>query len=289
MKKSFVLTATLLSLSAASQAAIIWSDDYSSGRDTDIIDPNPYSYTGSAGNDYGITTGDNAFTVANGYLNIADTTTATTPFIQVASNRFSTTTFNAGDTFTVSMDIRVNSLSIATSGSASAPRFTIFTGNANSGGESLTVGFTYGNFNGQPNNTLGFYKGGASAGGVNLANGIGVGSAGFNFGVYDSTTATNNDTGGWFRITVNMTQGSQAYTGSITNLTTSDSASFSGGLVNALNWGDNVNGGVRIFAGQGGLSNFDIDNLVVNHVPEPSSVALFGGLGALALLRRRRA
>lgn len=156
MKKSLALTATLLSLSAASQAAIIWSDDYSSGRDTDIIDPNPYSYTGSAGNDYGITTGDNAFTVANGYLNIADTTAAVTPFVQVTTNRFTTTTFNAGDKFTVSMDIRVNSLSIASSGSASAPRFTIFTGNPNSGSESLTVGFTYANFSGQPANSLGF-------------------------------------------------------------------------------------------------------------------------------------
>lgn len=124
-----------------------------------------------------------------------------------------------------------------------------------------------------------------------MANGLGVNSTGFNFGVYDSTTATNNDTGGWYRITVNMTQGSQAYTASLTNLATSDSVAFNGSLVNALNWGNNNSGGVRIFAGQGGLSNFDIDNLTVDltAVPEPSSVALFGGLGALALLRRRRA
>lgn len=292
MKPSSLLTAAFLSLTAASQAAIIWSDTYSTDRTSD---PNPYSYTGNSGDDYGVTTGGNTLTVDNGYLNIADTTTTITPFIQVTSNRFSTTTFNAGDTITVSMDIRVNSLTVG-AGSASVPRFTIFTDDPNSGGESLTVGYTHANFTGETADSLGFYRAGGSAGSVGAGNGIGINEAGFNFGTYDGTTFTNNGTStgaanDWIRISVTMTQGQTGYSGSLTNLTTSDSVTFAGNLTKNLTWANDNRGGIRVFAGQGGQSNFDIDNLTVDltAIPEPSSVTLLGGLGALALLRRRRA
>lgn len=288
MKQSFLLTAALLSLSAASQAAIIWSDDFSSDR-AGTGDPNPYNYTGTlSGNDYISNPGEATFTVGGGILNVSDTTSSGTPNFSVASNRFSTTTFNNGDKFNVSVDMRVNSLLSPASGSASLPRFTIYTGNSGNGSESLTVGFGYTNFGGGTGSQMGFYKGGASANNINSANGIGIGASGFDFGNY-STTASENGTDGWYRISVNMTQGFQPYEGTITNLLTMETVTFSGNLVNQLNWGNNANGGIRIFAGLGGTSDFDIDNLVVTHVPEPSSVALLGGLGALALLRRRRA
>jgi len=288
MKQSFLLTATLLALTAASQAATIWSDDYSSDR-AGTGDPNPYNYTGTlSGSDYIVTPGDATFTASGGILNISDPNTASTPSISVATSRFSTTTFSAGDKFNVSVDMRVNSLTSPASGSASLPRFTIFTGNSGNGSESLTVGFGYTNFAGQPNGSMGFYKGGASATAIDTNNGIGINASGFNFGAY-SATASQNGTDGWYRISVDMTQGAQRYDGTITNLLTSETVTFSGSLVNQLNWGNNANGGVRIFAGQGGTSDFDIDNLIVTHVPEPSSIAMLGGLGALALLRRRRA
>jgi len=287
MKQSFLLTAALLSLSAASQAAIIWSDDFSSDR-AGTGDPNPYNYTGIlSGSDYTSNPADATFTVGGGILNVSDAGASGTPNFSVASNRFSTTTFNNGDKFNVSVDMRVNSLLSPASGSASLPRFTIYTGNSGNGSESLTVGFGYTNFGGT-GSAMGFYKGGASAQDINTANGIGIGASGFQFGNY-STTASENGTDGWYRISVDMTQGIQRYDGTITNLLTMETVTFSGNLVNQLNWGNNNSGGIRIFAGQGGTSNFDIDNLVVTHVPEPSSVALLGGLGALALLRRRRA
>ena len=88
-----------------------------------------------------------------------------------------------------------------------------------------------------------------------------------------------------------MTQGQTGYTGTLTNLSTNDIATFGGNLTKNLQWANDNRGGIRVFAGQGGTSNFDIDNLTVDlvAVPEPSSIALFDGLGALALLRRRRA
>jgi len=43
----------------------------------------------------------------------------------------------------------------------------------------------------------------------------------------------------------------------------------------------------EIVFSQGGSNNFSIDNVVVNIIPEPSAL-LLGGMGALALLRRRR-
>ncbi len=68
---------------------------------------------------------------------------------------------------------------------------------------------------------------------------------------------------------------------------------FSAGNIGTLQYTGNGNGGVRfmIQSGGGPDGNFygAIDNLSVNDVPEPSSIALLaGGLGCLACWRRTR-
>lgn len=283
--KRFSAAAVFLALSSFSHAATLWADDYSTSR-TGTSHPNPYDYTGANGNDYTINTGGATYTVGSGVLNVADGSTTGTPSLQINANQFTTTTFTAGDTITVSMDIRVNSL-LASTGGNSVPRLVI----RSAGAEVLTVGYGYAIFTGQSSATMGFYKGGLSSEGVDTGNGINIGGQGFDFGTYNTTIATENGTNNtWYRIYVTMTQGQQAYTGTITNLASNDVANFSGNLTSALAWVNDTTAGLRIYAGLGGTSNYDLDNLLVTHtpVPEPAS-ALLGGLGMLALLRRRRA
>lgn len=286
MRVHAIISSVAISLLPVCHAATIWADDFSTGRDAGTPDPNPYSYTGAAGNDYSVTVGGdgNAFVVSGGVLNISDTLTVSpTPVFIVPTTRFATTTFNPGDLITVSMDIRVNSLLGAGN---SVPRLTI----SSAGAELLTVGYGHATFSGTTSLTMGFYKGGHSANSVGAANGIGINAPGFDFGVYDSGSAAANGTNDtWYRIQITLTQGQVAYTGSITNLSTLDVADFDGNLANstALAWANDSNNGFRVYAGQGGTSNFDVDNLTVALVPEPS-VILLGGLAALVWTGRRR-
>lgn len=289
LSKSFsLLIATAITVSSV-QAVEVWSDTFSTNRGTA---PNPYDFTGTGGNDYNVL-GDGVVYTANGtsgFLNINDTgTTGVTPQITVAGTQFTPTSYT-GAQITLSYDIRVNSLTAGTA--ASAPRFSIINGTA----EVFTIGFSHAAFPGSlaGGDALGFYYVNGTAGTtVSASNGIGADT--FNFGQYSSTTPTDNDTDRgsgdqFFRITIAITQGLIAVTGSIKDLGTNTSVSFPAGtlLATALNWGAAPgNDGFRITTGLSGTSNYDLDNISVNVVPEPSS-AMLAGLGLLGLVARRR-
>src|SRR5262245_1765888 len=138
--KSLALTTafTAITISGA-QAAVIWADDFS-GSDRAGTAPNPYNYPGTpAGNDYTvIPIADTTYTVTggiSGVLNVSDTGPLGTPTLTVFANQFAPASYAAGTQFTVSYDLRVNSMTAATA--ASAPRLSIV--NINSGTEIFTI------------------------------------------------------------------------------------------------------------------------------------------------------
>src|SRR5262245_43922027 len=121
LNSSFTLKSLALAMGSAAflissaQSAVIWSDDFS-GSARGATAPNSYDFLGGAsGNDYNITgvTG-GTYTVSggpSGFLNIADTSTAgVTPVFTIFGNQFAPTSYAAGTQFTISYDLRVNSL-----------------------------------------------------------------------------------------------------------------------------------------------------------------------------------
>jgi len=303
IKTPFLASAILLGSLAASQAVVVWADDYSIDR---AGGPNTYDYAGgAAGTDYNFSLGSNASSVSGGVWNIADTTnTGTSGF--VSTNQWSARPVNNGDQIVFSFDMRVNSLAGLTAPSASVPRVTLYQNadtdaNIHSGGNGalFSVGFGIVSLaDGDGNVDLSLYT---VAGDISAApssgNALGfTGSGwtpGFDFGDYDSTTATNNDTGGFLRVSLTFTEGSNQVNGTITNLATSQTLNFTRNASSAVDLSDvtNARDGIRFGSGQGGQGNMDFDNVSIEvlSVPEPSAAMLVGACGLLGLLRRRRA
>jgi hypothetical protein len=141
---------------------------------------------------------------------------------------------------------------------------------------------------------LGFYWG--STAGADIVPARGIGADTFNFGAYSSASSgANNDTNAgaglsFFRVSFTMTLGSTAITsGSITDLGSNTTVAFPAAavLTHNLNWSASALSGIRFTTGASGTSNYDIDNVSVSVVPEPSA-ALLGGCGLLVLLGRSR-
>jgi len=303
MKTPLLIGALALSSLAVSQAVVVWADDYTTDR---IAGPNTYDYAGgAAGTDYNFSLGGNTSNVSGGIWNIADTTnTGTSAF--VTTNQWTSRPVNNGDQIVFSFDMRVNSLAGLTANSASVPRVSLFQnadsdGNVHSAGSGalFTIGFgTVGLADGDANTDLSLY---AVAGDVaalpSSTNALGfTGSgwtSGFNFGDYDSTTATNNTTGGFLRFSLTFTEGSNQVNGTITNLFTNETLTFTRNASSAVDLSDvtNARDGIRLGSGQGGQGNVDFDNVSIDilSVPEPSAAMLVGACGLLGLLRRRRA
>jgi|GEM_PF-5537075 len=267
----------------SASATTIWADDFNRATLT------PYDYPGgAAGNDYSTASG--TLSTVSGYLNISDTTNGQAN-VTLFANQYAQPSYAAGDKIVVTYDFRVNSL---TGASASVARLSVMNANATTGSEGFCIGFSYAAYTGATADTLGFFWGNAANAAPAVGRGIGINAAGFGFGTYTSTAGmeANNDTNDdWYRVSYTMTQGSTAVAGSITRLsggvTTADTASFNATLASALNWTGGVTDGLRITSGASGFGDFDFDNLSVQVVPEPSSL-IFGGLGLLPLLRRRR-
>jgi len=309
MKYALLLGAVSALAISTSSAAVVWADDFSDSR---ASAPNPYDYAGGeAGNDYLSDARGNAFTVSGGVLNIADTVSNSPgsgdAVLAVTTSQWSARPTTDGDVLRVSYSIRVNSL--LAGGGSSVPRFSIFQNagtnvNAlNANGALVTVGFGYGAFDADVGSDLGFYTTRDPGTGTPAAVGIsgGVWADGFDFGNYDSDNAANNNTAAllgntaeFYRVVIEMREGSTDITGSITNESNpAQTTTFNATAGIALNFKDNSSGldGIRIGTGQGGITNTDIDNILIEvlPIPEPSSALLVGACGVLGLLRRRRA
>ena len=303
MKTTLLSGAFALSSLAVSQAVVVWADDYTTDR---IGGPNTYDYAGgAAGTDYNFSLGGNTSNVAGGVWNIGDTTSNGTSAF-VTTNQWTARPVNNGDQIVFSFDMRVNSLAGLSANSASVPRVGLFQnadtdGNVHSAGNGalFTVGFgTVALADGDANTDLSLY---AVAGDISAVpsagNALGfTGSGwtpGFDFGDHDTTTATNNDTGGFLRFSLTFTEGSNVVNGVITNLATSQMLTFTRNAASVVDFSDvtNARDGLRIGSGQSGQGNVDFDNISIEilSVPEPSAALLVGACGLLGLLRRRRA
>jgi len=306
MKYAFLLGAISALTVSTSSAVVVWADDFSTAR---ASAPNPYNYPGSvAGDDWLANANGNTVSVIGGVFNINDTVSSATgdALFVVPTTQWTGIPVANGDTVRISYSIRVTSL--VAGGGASVPRFSVVqnpgnTGSALGGGGSLfTIGFGYGAFSDgdASNSDLAFYtsQDPATAPGTGVTSAIGLSAGawapGFDFGNYLGTAAADNDTNDQFyRVVINLTEGSTAVTGSITNLAnTEQSTTFSATAAAQLNFksSDGVDG-IRFATGQGGTSNHDLDDIMVEilPVPEPSSALLVAACGALGLLRRRRA
>ena len=304
MKYALLLGAVSALAISTSSAVVVWADDFTDAR---ASAPNPYNYPGgAAGNDWLVDARGNTFTVSGGVLNIADTVSGSgtgDALLAVTTTQWSARPTTNGDTLRVSYSIRVNSLTAGAGNSV--PRFTLFqnagdTAGALAGnGALITIGFGYGAFaDGDASNSdLAFFTTGDTGSGTIAPVGLvgGVWADGFNFDNYASGTPADNDTNDQFyRVVIEMKEGFTSINGSITNESNpAQTTTFNATAGTALNFKDTSTGldGIRIGTGQGGTSNTDIDNIVIEvlPIPEPSSALLVGACGVLGLLRRRRA
>jgi MYXO-CTERM domain-containing protein len=283
---------SLLAVSSSARATVVWADEFarSSG-------PLTYDYTGNTSNDYTVA-GTSAVTPTLSSNSLLITDTVSGQFAQnVLATEFALFTLTAGDTVLISLDLNVSS-HIA-SAAASTVRLGILDGNAANGATVMSVGWGYTNIaTGDPTGELHFYRVGGAGTAPSTASAIGWSGgspvAGFDFGDYNSGSAASNDTApigtspsAYYRIAVTLTQGSTAASGTITNLNTAESASFTHTLLAPLDWGNNATDGLQLLSGLGGTGVYSMDNISVSVVPEPSS-ALLGGLALLGLARRRR-
>lgn len=301
---AFLGFAVLLNVSTAA-AAVIWSDDFSNPNRANLTNtgPNFYSFPGGAtAHDYVPTmaSGDTAV-VGSGVLTITDTNNGTGNFIAVFANQFSQSSFAPGTPITVSYDLRVDSYlaSAITSGQSGAPRFSIFDGSGANGSEIFTIGWGTANYSGASANTLGFYRGLGAGAGITVGNGVGIGAPDFDFGTYTHGAGNgglNGTNGDFYRVTLDLAQGSNLVSGSISLLDGSGNpagtpATFTNiTMGGTLNWsGDAALEGFRITTGAGGTGVFVFDNITISAIPEPSTIGLVSaaGLAGLALLRRR--
>ena len=288
----FPILLSLLAASTSARAAVVWADDF-----TRSSEPLTYDYTGNSSNDYTVAgTSAVAPTLSSNSLLITDTVSG--QFAQnVLATEFAPFSLAAGDTVMISLDLNVSSHIAAAA--ASTVRFGILDGNAANGATVMAVGWGYTNIaTGDTTSELHFYRVGGAGTAPTTASAIGWSGgspvAGFDFGDYNSASGPSNDTApigtspsAYYRIEVTLTQGSTAASGTVTNLNTAESTSFTHTLLAPLDWGNNATDGLQLLSGLGGTGVYSMDNISVSVVPEPSG-ALLGGLALLVLARRRR-
>lgn len=297
-----IATIGIVSIQSAS-AVVVWSDNF----DNDTIGNVPSNdFTTNGTEDWSFTVGTGAASAVSGTGSSGNGLTQTDTDIggtvgTVATSQFSSFTLNSTtNLLKVSFDFRVDSnLSNSTNVN---PRFILR--QANTTGNGFVVGFSrsaVSDGDADTDNLLYVAPHGSGTSNVSPTSGAVVGlvpdtgwDTGFNFGTYDATTGSNNNTGGSFirfELTYNFING--ALTGTATNLsggTTSFSTSINAGLT--------FSGGSMLFAtgtNTGTSPNFvpatsvsHFDNVVVEVIPEPSSsLMLLGGLG-LCFIRRRK-
>lgn len=282
---------TTIALSAAcTQAAVVWSEDFS---DDTVGSPPKQNVVIATGNDWTTNSGVDFWqTVANlgtdeapnlAYSAFDDSgTNSASGYVNFTRMNPFDTTDPATAGLNVTFDMRVDSF---TGSGASTFRFVV----ADGGARYMVIGFGFANLDADPAAELTFYAvAGTSTGPTpSAANAIG----GFDLGEYDSTTPAANDTNdSFYRVSLNFVDGSPTVTGTIAPVDAPEQAqAFSRSLAadgfsfsSASGAGDYFS----IILPQGGRGQLYVDNIVVS-VPEPASLAGVA-LGAMALLRRRR-
>jgi hypothetical protein len=293
MNHSAYLVALLSASACLSQAStLVWEDTF-----TRSSNPLTYDHTTNGTNDY-VAAGTSTVTPTLSGNSLLVTDTISGQLAQnVTADQFTAFTLNNGDLVTVSLDVMITSFQATNA--ASTFRISILDGNTANGTGVFSVGWGYGNVDtSDAGNELFFYS--TLSAGITptpaqaIAWSGGSAAAGFDFGDYNSGTPTSNDTApigtspaATYRISMTFTQGSNSVLGSLTNLGSAQSASFSNTLVAPFNWGNNSSDGLQLLSGLGGFSTYTLDNISVSYIPEPSSAWLCGLLG-LRLMRRRR-
>lgn len=283
----------LLGLAFPSEAAIVFSETFSGSTV-------PASLITSAGTN-------TSATISDGSLRVTDSSgSAWSGYISTVSWSLSSSLLNDGDIIRISFDLNVSSLSNVGNTSSSVPRFSILNGavqnsiaaGSNTGGGVFTVGFgTNVLSDGDDFTDLVLYRSqtfstqpsaAGSAGYINQS-----WASGFDFGNYDAAAPATNDTGGFYRIILELTEGSSAISGSFTNRenplqTQSFTSSTLGDAL--IDFSDSSNGidGFRIGTGTTGESISSWDNLTVEVIPEPS-VLLLSAVPVVCFFRRKRA
>lgn len=284
-----------LSFVASSSAAVVWSESFDSASHGSA----PYTdYNSAGGNDWdvinkpGATATISAGTGASGAgLHLSDTSGEnTTATVRMDHFTAFNTAAGAADTLRISFDWQVSEWS---GSAASAFRFGLRDG----GTTRFSIGFSRSNVDGAGGSELYFFTDTASGanGSPSASRAIGwsgsTWDAGFNFGDY-SSTASDNNTGGFIRFEIVYADQSDFATISLTNGTDSTSFVLTGLTPSSFS---NNGGDSFYFSSPGsGLGEAYFDNITAeaySSIPEPSTVALLAGglaLTGTVVLRRRR-
>ena len=255
---------TLLS-AATAQALVVYQNDFANGNTAPAFALSSSSFDASGGPG------------GSPALHMSDTATGSGGSILLAFGTSGLPTFstaNSGtNTLKISADYAVTSLSNDPVNSNSIPRMRL-TNVAAAGGSDLFIGFGQ-NLSG----TLVLF----AARGNNPT--PSSNPVLFDYGAYDSTTAANNDTNGYVRVTIEYTD--QATTALVTATLGAVTTSTTLTGITPTTYSNTANQSFSILGGNTSLNESFLDNVTIEAVPEPASAGLLL-VGAMGLLRRAR-
>jgi hypothetical protein len=308
---SSAAAAVVLGLASLAQAEIIWSDNFT-GQTADVF-PSMDFAGGAAGNDYTAlaSTANAKLFVDSGIGNLepslalVDTSVASgnQATLQVTMDHFAPFTvspLSATPMLRLGFDFRVDSFLAATT--SVIPRFILRADNTTATGSQVVIAFGYNSLNdGDADQDLTFYavtQTGAtsnvspsSSTAIGLIPGVGW-EPGFDFGTYNGTDAASNDSDDeFFRISMEYASQTGAITGSLTRLSTGQTAAFPAGLAltPGKTFSNNTNDRFLIASSDANAATAYFDNLSFEAVPEPSTaVLMLAGLGLVCPRRRIR-
>lgn len=297
-----------LALASTASAAVIWSDDYT--EQTVGSFPSRDFAGGAAGNDYiNSASATNATTIVTDavgnpgpsmMLNDGSSSSSVTNIVTMSHFApFEVSATSATPILRISFDFRVDSYSGTTSSHNS--RFILRANNETNTGFQVVVGFGHATLNDGDalNSDLALYADTQTGSSTSLvpkntsAIGLNAGTGwapGFDFGSFNTTSGSDNDTNDeFYRIVFEYSSISGSVSGNATRLSTGEVGQFQLGL--AMNPGlvfnNNSDDRFLVSSNTTNFSETYFDNFVFEAVPEPASgILLCGGMVLLGHLRR---